>query len=305
MLDDLFVKGLKSEYQEAYDGYTQTSKSIRMDITSTTQTENYAWLGSVPRMRKFRGERKPLQLGDYKYSISNEEYEASIAVDLRDVDDDQTGQYAILAGQIGESSAMFPDELIYGQLLPSGFSQLAYDGQFFFDVDHNIGASGLQSNLITDKLGPTSFAAARLKFRRFLDDQGRPLNPSLDLELVIPSELESTAFNLISRLEISPGVTNEFYHAATITVNPWLTDPNAWYLVNRTGKVKPFVLQTRKYEPLAVLGHLPNESSVINQSESEFMRRKVYTGTYWRGAAGFGLWQKAVASTGATGTLGA
>lgn len=305
MLDDLFVKGLRSEYQEAYDLYQAQDGGIAMHVNSTTQTENYAWLGSVPRMRVFDGERKPVQVGMYKYAIDNEEYEASMAIDMKDIDDDQTGKYALLAGQIGESSAMFPDELLYGTLLPGGFTGLAYDGQYFFDTDHSVGASGNQSNLITGKLGPTSFKAARLLFWRFKDDFGRPLNTVLNLILVIPPDLLSTAEALINTQYLSPGVANPYYKAAEIRVNPWLTDVNAWYLVNQQGVVKPFVIQDRKREDLAVLGQVPGASTVVNQSEAQFMRRKVYVGTYWRGAVGYGLFQKAVASTGATGTEGA
>lgn len=305
MLDDLFVKGLRSEYQEAYDQYVAKNDGLVMTINSTTQTESFAWLGSVPRMRVFNGERKPVKLGDYKYSIDNEEYEASMAIDLKDVDDDQTGKYALLAGQIGESSAMFTDELLYGTLLPGGFSALAYDGQYFFDTDHSVGASGIQSNLITAKLGPTAFGAARTLFWRFKDDQGRPVNTGLQLVLIIPPELLATAEQLVNNKFLASGADNQYYQAAEIRVNPWLTDANAWYLVNTTGTVKPFVVQNRKREDLAVLGHLPGSASVVNQSEAEFMRRKVYVGTYWRGAVGYGLFQKAVASTGATGTQGA
>ena len=305
MLDDLFVKGLRAEYQEAYDAYVANSDGIAMVVNSTTQTENYSWLGAVPRMRVFNGERKPVKIGNYKYSIDNEEYEASIAIDLKDVDDDQTGKYAILAGQIGESSAMFPDELLYGTLLPGGFSALAYDGQYFFDTDHSVGASGNQTNLITAKLGPTGFGAARAALYRFKDDYGRPLNTVLKLILVIPPELLSTAEQLVNNKFLASGADNQYYQAAEIRVNPWLTDVNAWYLINNVGTVKPFVIQNRKREELVVLGHLPGAASVVNQSEAEFMRRKVYVGTYWRGAVGYGLFQKAVASTGATGTQGA
>lgn len=303
MLDDLFVKGLRTEYQEAFDQYVSKDDGIVMTVNSTTQTENFAWLGSVPRMRVFNGERKPVKLSDYKYQISNEEYEASMAIDLKDVDDDQTGKYAILANQIGESSAMFTDELLYGTLLPGGFSSLAYDGQYFFDVDHSVGNSGIQSNLITLKLGPTGFQAARQLFWRFKDDQGRPVNTGLDLVIIVPPELLASAEKLFNNQFLASGATNQYYQAAEIRVNPWLTDVNAWYLVNKTGVVKPFVVQNRKKEDLAVLGAAPGSSNVVNQSESMFMRRKVYVGTYWRGAVGYGMFQKAVASTGATGTI--
>lgn len=304
MLDDLFVKGLRSEYQEEFDAYKANNEGILMQVESNGPIENYGWLGSVPRMRVFDGERKPVQVGTYKYAIENEEYEASLAIDLKDVDDEQTGKYSILAGQIGESSAMFPDELLYGTLLPNGFSTNGYDGQYFFDVDHSVGLSGVQSNLTTLKLGPTGFAAARTLFWRFKDDFGRPVNTSLDLVLIIPPELLATAEALLTNKTNSNGSDNQFYQAAEIRVNPWLTDVNAWYLVNRTGKVKAFVQQNRKREPLAVLGQKPGDDTVINQSEAMFMRRKVYVGTYWRGAVGYGMFQKAVASTGATGTQG-
>jgi phage major head subunit gpT-like protein len=305
MLDDLFVEGLRSEYQEAYDQYTANNEGLVMEVNSNGPSNNYAWLGSVPRMRLFDGERKPVQVGAYKYTIENEEYEASMAIDLKDVDDDQTGQYAVLAGQIGESSAMFPDELLYGTLLPGGFSQLAYDGQYFFDTDHNVGASGTQSNLITGKLGPTSLNAAIDAFYGFRDDFGRPLNAQLDLVLIVPTSLRSQAELLINQRTLANGADNPNYQKAEVRVNPWLVNQDQWFLVNKTGRVKAFVQQNRKREDLAILGQAPGTATVINQSEAQFMRRKVYVGTYWRGAVGYGLFQKAVGSTGATGTVGA
>ena len=91
-------------------------------------------------------------------------------------------------------------------------------------------------------------------------------------------------------------------------MNPWLTDPNRWYLINRAPGVgvNAFVQLNRKFEPLALLGQAPTDNgTVVNQSEAQFMRRKVYTGTHWRGNIGYGMFQKSIASTGATGTQGA
>ncbi len=115
----------------------------------------------------------------------------------------------------------------------------------------------------------------------------------------------ATAEALINNQYLASGSANQYYQAAEIRVNPWLTDANQWYLINANGLVKPFVIQNRKKEDLALLGSKPGSGTVVNQSEAEFMRRKVYVGTYWRGAVGYGLFQKAVGSTGATGTQGA
>lgn len=301
-MDDIFVRGLQSAYQEEYDAYQPLYTSITMETTSDGPDESYAWLGSLPRMREFRGERVPKRLLDYGYKIVNKEFESSLEIPQKDIDDDQTGKYGPLARSMGSLIPSFKDELIFGTLLPGGFTTLAYDGQYFFDVDHVDSNSGVQSNLLTGKLGPTAFNAARALFRRLKDDNGRPINPTLNLELHIPPELESTAFQLLLTEYLSPGVKNPYFNAAQIVVNPWLTDVNAWYLINKTGVVKPFVLQTRTYEPLSVLEGKTADQG--NDSEPHFMRRTNYMGIYWRGNAGYGLWQKAVASTGATGTQG-
>lgn len=302
-MDDIFVRGLQTAYQEEYAAYQSLYNSVTMETTSDGPDENYAWLGSLPRMRKFRGERIPKRLLDYGYKIVNEEFESSLEIPQKDLDDDQTGKYGPLARNMGSLVPSFKDELIFGTLLPLGFSSNAYDGQYFFDTDHVDGASGVQSNLITGKLGPTSFKAAVALLRRLKDDNGRPINPVLNLELQIPPELEATAKNLLLSEYTSPGVKNPYYNAATFVVNPWLTDANAWYIVNKVGVVKPFILQTRTYEPLSVLEGKTADQG--NDSETHFMRRMNYLGIYWRGNAGYGLWQKALASTGATGTEGA
>lgn len=302
-MDDIFVRGLQTAFQEQYDATETLYSDLTMQTTSDGPSENYAWLGSLPRMRKFRGERIPKRLLDYGYTIINEEWEASLEIPQKDIDDDQTGKYGPLARGIGESAAMFPEELIFGTLLPGGFTSLAYDGQYFFDTDHVDGASGVQANLYTGKLGPTSFKLARSGLRKLKDDNGRPLNPRLDLVLMVPPELEGAAEDIVGKQYLAGGGNNPLYQAAEIRVNPWLTDANAWYLFNRVGQVKPFVLQVRTFEPLEVLEGRP--ASQGNSSTEHFMRRTNYMGTYWRGNAGYGLWQRAVASTGATGTEGA
>jgi phage major head subunit gpT-like protein len=302
-MDDIFIRGLQSAYQENYDAYQPLYSAVTMETTSDGPDETYAWLGSLPRMREFRGERIPKRLLDYRYKIVNKEFESSLEIAQKDIDDDQTGKYGPLARSMGDMVPSFKDELIFGTLLPGGFSSLAYDGQFFFDSDHVDGASGVQSNLITTKFGPTGFLAARSLMRRLKDDNGRPINPNMNLVVEIPPESEAAAEALFLSEFTSPGVRNPYYRAATYVVNPWLTDVNAWYLINTVGVVKPFVLQERTYEPLSVLEG--KTASQGNDSEQHFMRRVNYMGIYWRGNAGYGLWQKAIGSTGATGTLGA
>lgn len=62
----------------------------------------------------------------------------------------------------------------------------------------------------------------------------------------------------------------------------------AWYLLDNTRAIRPFIFQ-RRSKPQLVRQDRPDEEHV-------FMRRKFRYGVDYRGAAGYGLWQLAYAS---------
>lgn len=288
-MESILAKGLLTSFFEGYNGAQTHWQEVATKVPSTARSESYAWLGSVPRLREMKGERIPKKLLEHTYSITNVEYEASIEVSHRDLKDDQTGQYGIQAKSIGESAKVFPDELVFETLIPNGDSELCYDGQYFFDTDHPIGETGAtQSNKITTALSATSFNTARTMLRKMKDDFGRPtINRNLDLLLVVPSDLENTAETILEAERDANGATNTLKGKARILVADWLADTNNWYLLNVAGVIKPFVVQEREFIPFEALEE---------GSESNFMRKKNYYGTYWVGNAGYGLYQKAVAS---------
>ncbi|MNJ69149.1 Mu-like prophage major head subunit gpT [compost metagenome] len=73
-------------------------------------------------------------------------------------------------------------------------------------------------------------------------------------------------------------------------VVPWLTDDDAWFLMDTTRSVKPLIFQQRK-KPVFVSQQDMNNPDV-------FMRGMLKFGVEARGAAGFGLWQMIFGSTG-------
>lgn len=288
-MESILAKGLLTNFFEGYNSVETHWQEVATKVPSTARSENYAWIGSIPRLRKMKGERIPKKLLEYTYTITNEEYEASIEVNHADIKDDQTGQYGIQAKSIGESAKAFPDELVFETLLPGGFTSLCYDGQYFFDTDHPIGETGAtQSNKLTVALDATNFQTARTMLRKMKDDFGRPtMNRNMDLLIVVPADLEATAETIFEALVNSNGSTNTLKGKARILVADWLADTNNWYLLNVAGIIKPFVVQEREFIPFEALEE---------GSESNFMRKKNYYGTYWRGNAGYGLYQKAVGS---------
>lgn len=281
-------KGIITSFFQGWDTADPQWEKLATKVPSTARSETYAFLGSLPRMRKQRGERVPQKLKDYGYTLVNEEFEASIEVQRADLKDDQTGKFGPLAQSIGQSARLFPDENIFGTLLPGGFASLCYDGQFFFDTDHPIGDTGnVQVNKLTSALASASYNAAKTLLRRMTDDFGTPINQAPTLLLIIPPELESTANAILNAQTLANGASNPDYHTADILVSPWLVDVDNWYLVDTSGILLPFIVQEREFIPIEALE---------DNSESSWWRKTWYYGTYWRGNFGYGLYQKIVGS---------
>lgn len=291
-MNKILKKGLLTNFFEGFAAVKPQFEEIATKVPSTAASEDYAWLGSLPRMRKMQGERVPKKLKEYGYTLVNEEFEASIEVKRKDIKDDQTGKYGPLARSIGESARLFPDEKVFGELLPNGFTELCYDGQFFFDTDHPIGDTATtQSNKLALDLDETNFKTARTMLQKMQDDNARPTyNAQIDLLLIIPPDLQSAAEELLERQVNASGASNTLYKAARILVSSWITDTDSWFLANTAGIVKPFVVQEREFIPF---------ESLEDDSEVSWWRKKHYYGTYWRGNFGYGLYQKIIGSTGA------
>lgn len=159
---------IKLTFQKAFEGVKPQWEEVAMVVESTTKTEHYAWLGSFPSLQKWVGEKVIKKLKDHAYSITNDDYEATIEVMRNDLDDDQTGGIKIQAQNVGYSSAIWPDENIF-PLLKNGHQALCYDGQYFFDTDHPVG-DGETMTTVSNKSGSGSTAW-------YLLDTSRPMKP--------------------------------------------------------------------------------------------------------------------------------
>lgn len=110
---------------------------IATTVPSTTRENKYGWLGKLPNMREWIGPRAVHGLAEHDYAIRNRSYELTIGVDRDDIEDDNLGVYEPLFVEMGESVAAHPDQLVF-TALKNGWSELAYDGQNFFDTDHPV-----------------------------------------------------------------------------------------------------------------------------------------------------------------------
>ena len=175
---------------------------LSTEMPSDTLDETYNWLGSVPKMREWLGERQLGGLSSHNYTIRNKHYEASIEVDRDTFEDDKLGLIRPRIGQLAEEAARFQDELLF-TVLEAGSTALCYDGQYFFDTDHTEGdnttnqSNKLSGSGVTLTALQTDYAAARAAMRNFKDGNNRPMN-ILPTHVVAPPALEGVFRQLLN-----------------------------------------------------------------------------------------------------------
>lgn len=140
--------GFKATYQNAFDQAAQDWDKVATEVPSTTAAEEYGWLGSLPGMREWIGERVVHGIAQHGYSIKNRPFELTVSVPRSAIEDDQFGVYNPLFAEMGRAARAHPDQLVMSQALLNGHTSLCYDGQFFFDTDHPvIGADGATTSV--------------------------------------------------------------------------------------------------------------------------------------------------------------
>lgn len=286
---------LKTTFNTTFAAAPSVWEKLAMKVPSTTGQNDYAWLSAFPRMKKWIGDKAVKSLEAFKYTIVNDDWEATIEVDRNHIDDDQLGIYKPQAEMAGFSAKQLPDEIVM-DLVNGGFANLCYDGQYFFDTDHvvagasvsNKGAAAL--SVATQAAVIASYGAARTAMRKFKDDEGRPLNITPNV-LLVPPALEHIALAIVNNDRLDDGKANPYKGTAEVVVDARLTSDTAWFLLDTTKPVKPFIYQERK-APVFVEQTDPQADDVFNRKKFKF-------GAEARAAGGYGFWQTAYGSTGA------
>jgi phage major head subunit gpT-like protein len=161
-------KGFNTSFQKGFTGYKSMYTSVATVITSTGSEETYGWLGDIPKLREWIGDRHVKGLEGKGYAIRNRKFEATIGVKRDDIDDDRLGIYAPRIEMLGQSAAQHPDEITF-ELINAAASTICYDGQNFFDTDHPVGKPGAVTSV-------SNYAAGSGELW-FLADFSRPLKP--------------------------------------------------------------------------------------------------------------------------------
>ncbi|ENX33933.1 hypothetical protein F889_02597 [Acinetobacter colistiniresistens] len=292
-LNAIFLN-LKTVFNNTFKDVPVEYPTIAMVVPSNGAYVDYRWLANFPQMKEWIGKKHITKLSEYDYVIRNKDFAATVEVRRNDIEDDQLGIYKPQAESAAWSAKQHPDELVF-EAVNNAFTAKCYDGQPMISTSHKVGKTNV-SNKGTKKLSietlakaQASFGAARTAMRKFKDESGRPLNitPSV---LLVPAALEDIANALMTVDRLEDGKPNPYKGTAKVQVSARLTDDNAWFLLDTTKPVKPFVYQVRKK---------PDFVSQTNMdSPSVYMEGVFYFGAEARGASGYGFWQTVYGSTG-------
>lgn len=257
------LRGLTAKFDIGMEEAAPFYPEVCTMVTSQGADEKYGFLGAMPGMKEWLGDRQFQTLRAADYTLANKEYESSVNIDKNDIDDDRLGMYGPVLQQLGMEAAHHPDELLL-TLITAGESTACFDGQYFFDTDHSWGDSGSQSNDLTYAAAsgttPTedefrsAYHQARKAMLQFKNDQGklfiRPtVRPLPNLLLIVSPDLEEVANKAINKQLVSSGETNIVLDKPRIVTLGGLTDATKFYLLNLGQALKPFVFQARR--PLA------------------------------------------------------
>lgn len=287
LLDSL-RKGFSKRFQDAFAAQSPNYEQFATVIPSSTKTNVHGFMDRIPKMREWIGERVIKNFAERSFEIENKKFELTMGVKRDDIEDDNLGTYAPLFDLMGQQARMYPDDLVL-DLIESGTSRECYDGQYFFDTDHpknmDDAGAGTQSNNFTSRaLSHDNLQHVRTQMRKLVGADGRPLgvNPT---HLVVPPALEKTALQILNAEMVAEGgvsVTNVLRGSLKLIVWDRLTSDTAWYLLDLSKPIKPFVFQNRSAPEFQYLTE--------GKDENVFMRDEYVYGIRARGNAGYALW---------------
>jgi len=163
------TRGFKAVFQRGFDSIQPMYAQVATTVPSTTLIEDYGWIGQIPGMREWVGDRQINNLSMHDYSIRNKSFELTVGVDRDRFEDDQYGIFSPMMESLGYEARIHPDKLVFA-LLADGFASLCFDGQYFFDTDHPVlDSAGIATSVSNYQSGSGN--------PWFLLDTRRPLKP--------------------------------------------------------------------------------------------------------------------------------
>lgn len=276
------------------------------EFSTDQKSEEYKWLGMVPKMREWIGGRHAVGFRENGITIENRHFEATIEFDVDDMRRDKTGQIDIRLGELADTYVDHWADLL-AVLINNGETGLCYDGQYFYDTDHSEGDSGTLKNLISaadsskfnvavaEEPTPTELADCVMRgiqqFLTFKDDRGRGMNDGArSFFCLFPVNMFASAGTVFTKEFLVNGVSNPVYKSGLNIqweASSRYTSTTSFDIFRTDARTKALIRQNEK-------GTLPTVKAQAEDSALEFNESKHQFGIdTWCNVA-YGFWQRAV-----------
>jgi phage major head subunit gpT-like protein len=131
--------GFTAVFNAAFQGTDTWYEQVAMTVPASTRIMDYKFLLDFPMVREWLGDRQISALEPKAYQVESKDWEATIEVERNDIEDDQLGFYNPIVASLAQEAKKHPERLI-ANLMTAGFTTACFDGQYFFDIDHPVGA---------------------------------------------------------------------------------------------------------------------------------------------------------------------
>jgi phage major head subunit gpT-like protein len=273
----------RSEFSKIFKNTPVDYPKIATVVNANTISVTYAWLGDMPNMTEWVGDRVVKDLKAHKYSIEKQRFELTVGMDRDIIEYDNLGLFRPQIAQMGEAGKRHYDQMVFGLLAKN---DICYDGKNFFD-NHVLG-SNTYTNITNDELNQANFLKARSYMYSIKGEHGKSLKIRPNL-LVVPPALESKAIE-IAKADMINGSTNITKGMVEILVSSELESDTEWYLFDTSRVIKPLILQINRKIKFTAMDN-PTDPNVFNKAQFLY-------GIDGEHNAGYGLWQLAYCSTG-------
>jgi len=300
------VKGLFFEELEAVKSW---SGSIAAEFGSDQDVETYAGLTNVPMPREWIGGRQAKQLAQRSMTITNKDWEATLAIATKDLRRDKTDQIRARIASLAQGAARHKEKLLSDYIAAGAASTYgyAYTGATttFFSSTHSYGSSTNDNTIDVDisalPVGDTtgahgsvtapsvgemalSIQAGVQQIYGFVDSEGQPINQSLtSFVIMVPTTLWAVAQTAVSGVSMAQGMTNplvanglKYTVVPNARLNASWTDKFAVFVDG--GLIRPFIVQTEVPLTLDVLAE---------GSDYEFDNKAHKYSASWTGNVGY------------------
>jgi phage major head subunit gpT-like protein len=271
-------------------------RDLFMIFPSESPEENFNFMRGNPSMREWIGDRIIKSVSQASFTLVPKEWEATISVLRSQIIYDKLSQVRLYIQQLGQS---FPEHYrdLAVALLTGGFAATGYDGQYYFDTDHDNGVGGAYSNKATAAFSSGEWATARKRPVTLREKDGRHLGIRYT-HLYYGVDAEAAVESVFNLQFVSDGET-----AATTISNkyfmnlppdrrrviPELGASAKWFLFDLSKPIKPFVLMIVKGVDFVALD-APTDWNVFSKKEFVYGIDSIDN-------AGYALWELAYGST--------